>query len=270
MTLPQIIGFGAHKAGTTWLHDNLIDNPSIWPSPIKEMQYFNHRMTGQKWMIPGMKRQIRRLHNKFEAAGMHEIAAQYAQLLGIEILTEEWYRAAYARCPDDKQSLDITPAYALLDADNLRYMHELLGPNFKAIYLIRDPADRIISAARKHMCESGDKQFVVEHWLRQITEEPHRKRSDYEATIQLLDDTLGDRVLYLPFKQIKTEPMALLRSVEKHSGLTEGGYPRASRVSHMSPRVHVPDGVQEAACILLRRQYDWLERRFTKDFLSKI
>ena len=270
MTLPQIIGFGAHKAGTTWLHDNLIDNPSIWPSPIKEMQYFNHRMTGLKWMFPGMKRQLRRLRNKFEAGGMPEIAAQYDHLLSIEMLTEEWYRAAYARCPEEKQSLDITPAYALLDAENLRYMNALLGPNFKAIYLIRDPADRIISAVRKHMSESGDKQFSVEHWLRQITEEPHRKRSDYEATIQLLDDNLADRVLYLPFKQVKTQPLELLRRVEKHCGLAAGAYPHASRVSHMSPRVHIPDGVIEAAQILLRRQYDWLERRFPSDFLKAI
>ncbi|MFG6082174.1 sulfotransferase [Paracoccus litorisediminis] len=270
MTLPQIIGFGAHKAGTTWLHDNLIENPGICAPPMKEMQFFNHRMTGQKWMIPGMKRKLQRLRDKFGAAGKHDRADHYTKLLKLEMLTEEWYRAAYSRCPGDQQSLDITPAYALLDAENLRYMNELLGPGFKAIYLIRDPADRIISAVRKHMCESGDKQFSVEHWLRQITEEPHRKRSDYEATIQLLDETLGDRVLYLPFKQVKADPVALLRRVEKHCGLPAGDYPNASRVSHMSPRAHIPQGVQEAAQILLRRQYAWLEQRFTPDFLSDI
>ena len=40
--LPDFLGIGAQKAGSTWLHTNLKAHPGIWLPPVKEIHYFNH------------------------------------------------------------------------------------------------------------------------------------------------------------------------------------------------------------------------------------
>ena len=42
MAMPDFIGIGAQKAGTTWLYDMLAQNPSIWLPPLKEVHYFDY------------------------------------------------------------------------------------------------------------------------------------------------------------------------------------------------------------------------------------
>jgi hypothetical protein len=40
---PDFIGIGAQKAGTTWLHRNIVDHPQIW-IPRKEVHYFDRKI----------------------------------------------------------------------------------------------------------------------------------------------------------------------------------------------------------------------------------
>lgn len=53
MTLPNFIGIGASKCGTTWLHELLSQHPEIYmPTKRKEINYFNfddHFEQGQEW-----------------------------------------------------------------------------------------------------------------------------------------------------------------------------------------------------------------------------
>ena len=267
---PQILGFGAHKAGTTWLHDNLVTNPGVWRPPLKEMHFFSHQMTGERWMFKGHRARLTERRERSLASGMPGKAAYLNRLLKAPMLSEDWYRKVYNRCPAGLQSVDITPAYALLDTASLRYMGSLLGDQFKAIYLIRDPAARVISAVKSHAAQTEYVGQTIDFWLDLITHSTNRKRSDYERTIRLLDAELGDRVLYLPFGQIKTDPVGLLRKVEVHCGLPDGQYHQAKKPKHVSPLVAIPEGLQEAAQILLKKQYDWLQKRFENTFLESI
>ena len=41
MPLPDFLGIGAQKAGTTWLALNLGVHPQVWLPPIKELHYFD-------------------------------------------------------------------------------------------------------------------------------------------------------------------------------------------------------------------------------------
>ena len=40
--LPDFLGIGAQKSGTTWLHHNLSQHPGVWMPPVKELHYFDH------------------------------------------------------------------------------------------------------------------------------------------------------------------------------------------------------------------------------------
>ena len=41
LTLPDFLGIGAQKAGTTWLHENLRCHPSLYLPDEKELHYFD-------------------------------------------------------------------------------------------------------------------------------------------------------------------------------------------------------------------------------------
>ncbi|MFH5776897.1 sulfotransferase [Paracoccus sp. NGMCC 1.201697] len=270
MSLPQIIGFGAQKAGTTWLFDNLATNPGIWCPVLKEMHYFNHVQSGSRWMVAKHRQRIAHAHENAFDKGDHQKADDLARLMATEIMTENWYREAYRPCPADLTSMDITPAYALLEDDALDHMGKLLGDSFRAIFLIRDPAARAISSVKKEMSEAGPSHATIDFWLEAVCKREVVIRSDYRATINRLDDKLGDRVLYLPFGMIKTDPIGLMRQIEKHCNLPEGKYKQAKKPKHVSPLVEIPEGLNEAVSILLRDQYKWLESRFDRAMIGQV
>lgn len=221
-------------------------------------------------MMRGHRERLRQRRDHALANGMTGKATYLGRLLKIPMLSEEWYRAVYNRCPTDRQSLDITPAYALLDDETLHYMHHLLGDQFKAIYLMRDPASRVISAVKSYAAAASAKGETIGFWLEHVTQPAHRMRSDYQRTVNLLDEQLGDRVLYLPFGQLRSDPLKLLREVEAHCGLPEGAYQQPAKAKHVSPLVALPEGLYEAVRILLRKQYDWLDQRFDRSFLAAL
>ena len=48
MAMPDFIGIGTQKAGTTWLYDMLAQNPSVWLPPLKELHYFDRQNSTPK------------------------------------------------------------------------------------------------------------------------------------------------------------------------------------------------------------------------------
>jgi len=50
MTLPNLIGIGVPRAGTTWLYQLLASHPDVYMSPTKEIHFFDwHYSKGEKW-----------------------------------------------------------------------------------------------------------------------------------------------------------------------------------------------------------------------------
>ena len=266
MTLPQIVGFGAQKAGTTWLFDNLATNPGIWRPPLKEMHFFNYKNGSRGWMMKGHRERLIEKRDRALQRGNTGSARQLNRLLQMPMLTEEWYRTAYKPCPSDRQSMDITPAYAMLDDHGHGYMADLLGTSFKGIYLIRDPASRAISSITKDSV--GETR--LDAWMERIRTNTVMVRSDYRSTIQRLDDRLGDRILYLPFKMLKSDPVSLLRAVEFHCGLPEGAYKAPDKPIHVSVKTPFPEGLYEAVREVLADQYHWLTSRFGAAYVGLI
>lgn len=269
MSLPQIIGFGAHKAGTSWLFENITRNPKVWRPALKEMHYFNHATIGAAWVKKGHRAKLVTQRERLRNGGNPQRLAHVQRLLDLEMLSLDWYREAYRPCPANKISVDITPAYALLDDAGVNYMKSVLGDGFKSIFLIRDPAARAVSAIRSKLTGKPAEQGM-DFWLEQLNSPPIQQRGDYADVISRLDRMLGARNLYLPFGMIKTAPLQLLRAVEDHCGLPEGDYPDAATPRHVSPGFPVPDGVQDVFRDALRPQYDFLEQRFDKAFLTRL
>lgn len=268
MQEPQIIGFGAQKAGTSWLAHNLGQNPGVWAPPMKELHYFTHASMGHRWMVAGHRQKIQRLVR--EARDRPRRRAYLAAVRREKVLSEEWYRAVYAACPPGRKSFDITPAYALLHDEGLRYMHELLGPSFRGIYQIRDPADRAVSSIKRMAHKRGVSPRDTDFWLTQVRSENVASRSAYRTTIERLDRWLDGRMLYLPFRMVRDDPRGLMRQVEAHCGLPATDYLELAKPRHVSPIIAPSPAVLDDIRFELRDQYAFLEARFGAEFVSRV
>lgn len=270
MGLPQIIGFGAHKAGTSWLAWNLSQNPDVWPPPMKELHFFNYATLGHRWMVKSHREKLQRFTTEARAAGRVRRVAYLDGVRREKLLTEEWYRAVYAGCPAGRVSFDITPAYAMLTDDGLDYMLRLLGAGFKGVYQLRDPLDRAVSAIKHRAHGRGAAPDDMDFWLGELRGAVVQERSDYAGTITRLDARLADRMLYIPFRRIVREPERVMREVEAHCGLAAGTYRELDKPRHVSPAVRPAQSVLDAIRAELQDQYDFIAARFDAAFVSQL
>jgi len=157
--LTLLYGIGATKAGTSWLHAWLSEHPEVHLWPHKELHYFNAiddgRVMQQIDQICERRATLRaRMKTTSDAARLDRLAhrvAEFDRYLGL-IGPGRIDPAAYLRFLSEGRGAahvvgDVTPAYALLSEERLRYMARL-GPRTRFVYLLRDPVDRLWSNAR--------------------------------------------------------------------------------------------------------------------------
>ena len=107
LVLPDFLGIGAQKAGTTWLHANLSAHPGIFmPPQAKEVHFFDRHI----------------LNYGLEG---------YSTL----------FRPGWGKVKGE-----ITPAYSIISPRRIRFVRAVM-PNVKLIFLMRNPIDRAWSHA---------------------------------------------------------------------------------------------------------------------------
>jgi Sulfotransferase family len=129
---PDFLCIGAHKAGTTWLYQQLDSHPDFWMPPVKELHYFD---------------QLGRVQRASPPRCRDERDLRF--LVQIKSLSSEPHMDLenYARLFEPKGSLlsgDISPNYSTLSNDVIRRVVRYF-PNLKVILLVRDPVERMWS-----------------------------------------------------------------------------------------------------------------------------
>ncbi len=129
---PDFLCIGAHKAGSTWLYQQLDSHPDFWMPPVKELHYFDQLSRVQRAAPPRCRdeRDLRFLER------LRGLSAE--SCIDLE---------NYGRLFEPKASLcsgDISPNYSTLSNEVIR---RVVGyfPNLKVIFLARDPVERVWS-----------------------------------------------------------------------------------------------------------------------------
>src|SRR5215204_1699489 len=196
--LPDFIGIGAQKAGTTWLSHNLQLHPEIWMPPLKEIHYFDEkihdpanivprlarrlfgkRVVDRRWRRQVRTRMVRHL-KKFSKDGFLWDLRYYAGMPG-----DEWYASLFEP-GREKVSGEITPAYSMLDPGVIAHIHEKI-PWARIVFLVRNPIERAWSQAvmQFEMSEKRTIETVADRKLRRSFErEGSRLRTDYLRTLE--------------------------------------------------------------------------------------
>lgn len=182
MTSPTfVLGLGAQKAGTTWLHRYLGGAGEFAAGPMKEYHVWNaiYRIDGAD--VPTLEGSDTAAR---EALRQRMIAAPDAYFDHFAELLEQNGKTIAA---------DITPAYSALPPEALERIcsgFQARGIAVKAVFLIRDPVERCWSAARmyrrKQLSVAGLSPALGEaEFVRAYAASAHsQNRGRYEATIR--------------------------------------------------------------------------------------
>lgn len=281
---PRFICIGAQKAGTTWLDQQLRKHPQVWMPPIKEVHFFDyiHRPEFRKWILwhlkSTMRRELTKITESKAAIDWENVAYLSSIMRSRGKFTEEWYEYIFSNAPSDKVSGEITPEYSTLNSEAIAHMDKLCKkPVF--IYIIRDPVERAWSQLKMNMVRNGDYKKAVgitkritniDIFHRNIEHYSITDRANYKEYVPNWD-VLEDRILYLPFGDIKAEPNNVLSRVSNFIGVSNDfDFTGADEKVHKGSGLKAPEIVKSHLQEVMKEQYQFLEERFGKTFVNSI
>jgi hypothetical protein len=174
-----LLGLGAQKAGTAWLHRYLESSPQCDPGFRKEYHVWD------AVDLPSG----RVVRERIEKQG-----GDRARFLVEPDHYFEYFTGLLAG--GARLTADITPAYAGLSAERLGAVRDGFssrGARPVAVYLMRDPVERIWSAVRMDVRRQGSTHpGAVENRLKVVSDDDqYDRRTRYDATIDRVDEVFG-------------------------------------------------------------------------------
>lgn len=301
MSLPDFICIGAQKAGTTWLYEMLAQNPSIWLPPLKELHFLsyaskprgNKREDAEDWGPKKIRVHLNRKIKEYRSAGSGDsVYADYLQSLAApDILSEGWYRRVFSfPAAGGKLKGEITPAYLAMNENGVRYAHKLLGDR-KFILVVREPASRALSnlknSAQRRIKQASPQTLLHrlirrfmdyrtsklkdDFWHQVVKQIKNNKRGDYRQSIPRWQKYFGEeKLLILPFGDIRSTPNAFLAKIEAFIGAASfGGYKSLETQVHKTRKIEIPPWVTSDIEQLMQPQQEFLRSRFGDAFYQR-
>ena len=218
-----ILGVGSQKGGTSWLHKQLANNPSIDFGFRKEYHVFDAINTDQDLSNPDDSKQFGKNYrdnviqtvlraakdgnlgiNEARNRGSRRRALQLAFLDNINYYFD-YFDYQYLKNPEVQAVGDITPSYALLKPKTFQLIKRGLikrGFTVKVFFLMRDPVERAWSMARmkkRDMNAKKQKKFDEFKYLYNLKDNRNERKSRYEYTIQNLEKVFNEDDIYYDF-----------------------------------------------------------------------
>lgn len=222
MTKIFILGVGAQKAGTTWLHSQLSTNNNIDFGFRKEYHVFDTIEKEKKRSLSKITnnnswnqrtKYILKLHEKnllgtnYNMNTNKKSAYHSLELAFLDNANNyfNYFDYLYLRNPAIKAVGDITPSYALLQPKTYRMIKKGLkerGFTIKIFFLMRDPIERMWSAARmnkRDMTTQKSSTFDEFNFMASNKEWVGYDKSRYEQTIANIENVFNPKDIYYGF-----------------------------------------------------------------------
>ena len=228
--LPDFLGIGGQRCGSTWLHAMMRQSRQVWLPPVKELHYFDgiqqpmqigRRASGTLLLPIHVRRYvnfIRKPALEYVRDSLHFGAdVEFFARFAIPSTSLSWYGGLFAGAR--RRGLpcgDITPAYGVLpDADVHRIVS--LQPNLKVLFLVRDPVARAWSHAMKDLARAAKRRAadIPRQELESFFERSDfLKRCAYSEIYRRWSEALPPgRVFVDRYEAVGEEPDQLLRRV---------------------------------------------------------
>jgi hypothetical protein len=229
--LPDFLGIGAPRTGTTWLHANLRRHPEIWMPPVKEVHYFDKRHVKRSehryyrgHMAKRMPR-YRRLKTYRSAIGRGDSGflrnLSWDAHFFLRKRDNDWYRGVFRPGPGQIAG-EITPAYSMLDRKVVKEIHGI-NPDLRVIYLLRNPIERSWSSALMSLGKRGGQaleNIPDDELITHFDGAGHSGRGNYLRTLDRWEGVFGRDQVFIGFlDEIQNDPRELLLRVYRFLGV---------------------------------------------------
>jgi hypothetical protein len=274
-----LLGVGAMKAGTTWLHDHLAASPQCQPGLRKEYHVFDSLDLDREPYL--LHRVVAKAHASLdevaEARPTDPTFLVQAAMIADEELYFDYFTALFARSPETRLTLDITPGYALLSPERLariRSSFERRGVRAVAAYLMRDPVERIWSQVRMQQRRRPENNpGTAEELVAQRYAEPsYAERTAYDVTVRRLDEAFGELAAYAFYEEL-FDPATAASEVTRLSEFLgiDPHEPDLGAQFNVSPRsAELPESTVRAVAEHFRPTYEFVASRFPDRDLPSI
>ena len=273
MTKPIfLLGVGAQKAGTTWLHEYLASLPEVDLGFMKEYHVFdqNHVLD----TTPGRKKRFENYLNSFLGSDSLSIRHKFRR-------NHKHYFSYFRKLVDSPDQVfitgDITPSYAALPVKVLRYIKSSLEKNgfrVRVVFLMRDPVARCISANRMYssprlLDSPGDAALEAELLAKKYQQTRFQIRTRYDQTINNLEQVFTSDELYLGFYEELFSDKAIAEICSfLELPFRPGKY---KQVVHGSlVKSELPETIKSEIRSYYSQVYDFVLNRFGQDRVKKL
>ena len=271
---PDFICIGAQKAGTAWLSQCLQVHPNLWNPGIKELHFFDGASFSDNekkiYSASLSKRRLKKIKRKIKAEKLKITSELSQKIIKSQRITFEDYLELFSLAPNASKTWEITPSYGSMGLNKLAKMNELL-PHTKYLYILRDPVNRALSSLRMSLerrSKRGESEsMIIDRWLKMQLD-----RGRYSRHIPIMNQILSskEKIIYLPFGLVKSDPQKFMRRIEEHLGIPQGDYNELlSKPYHQTSKsVTIPAETKEHIERELRSEKDFIARFFGSDFSS--
>ena len=253
-----LLGLGAQKAGTTWLHHILASQIFCNMGFMKEYHIWDAKFSPlcEFWKVTNTKPDTPLL-------AWRRLMQQ----------NDNVYTDYFRNLMDDDVVLtgDITPSYSLLNEEALTHIKNCIvhaGFELKVIFLMRDPIARFWSAVRmdkRSMMRKKidvDDEWVHQKFLRNLHSAEHIGRSDYVSIIERIERVFdADQVYFELYEDLFTEQA--MSELQTFLGVEFSNIDFKER-KNASPITDINKDLQQEAYHLLSNQYSYCNQRFPR------
>ena len=186
-----LLGVGAQKAGTSWLHQQLQARGDTDFGLLKEYHVHDARTLPALARFRRIEMSLSRPRSWIQPRSwMRQLFIRQPGLYYAWLLRRSRRNGGKARLTGD-----ITPSYAALSADTLQCIQasfQQRGIAVKPVFLMRDPIERLISSQRMKQRKLGQRDAASEiAALRRRVRKAPGLRSGYGRTLNNLNESFG-------------------------------------------------------------------------------
>ena len=219
-----LLGVGAQRAGTTWLHTQLQSSGVVARFPVKEFHIWDaissplfseFDLRAGYFSLNTLKSLLRRIRRS-------DLDSRTELRRKMQTSPENYFD--FFRDLLEAQGCtiasDITPSYCALSEQvfsDIREGFEAYDIDVKVVYILRDPADRCLSAVRKYRRDNTTKQGVdvilpeEEAFLRYLQSDHAKVRTDYPGTLTRLEKVFPAEKMHIGFFETMFQERELVR-----------------------------------------------------------
>ena len=196
--LPNVVGIGMQRSGTSWLWKQLSRHPDVQPLTFKELVFFNDPF-----------RVLENYPSDLREPELGDAGRLYWQG---PVRNFRHYRNLFADSRPFR--VDISPAYGELPEEAVACVRDILGSDTKILLCVRDPVERSWSNLKYNLEATGEQpsNLSFDQRIALYRNVATQRRCNYPLTVRIWRRFFHD-VLVLFLDDIEARPSEVLASV---------------------------------------------------------